>query len=93
MKKVLILALLALTVACKQNNCTCPSCLDPNNKEQCCPADDNTGGGCYGDENAIPLPAAKDVMPQHEIPVPATEEECHEEYHEEVIPDDELPQD
>jgi hypothetical protein len=88
MKKVLILALLALTVACKQNNCTCSSCLDPTNKEQCCPADDNTGGGCYGEPTDIPIPAAKDVMPEYEVTIPTTEEE----YHEEVIPDDELPQ-
>ena len=88
MKKLLLLALLFLTVACKQNNCTCPSCLDPNNKEQCCPADDNTGGVCYGEPTDIPVPVAKDLMPQHEVVPPATEEE----YHEEVIPDDELPQ-
>jgi hypothetical protein len=88
MKKVLLLALLALTMACKQNNCTCPSCLDPNNKEQCCPADDNTGGGCYGTPGDIPIPPAKDIMPEHEVVIPETQEE----YHEEVIPDDELPQ-
>jgi hypothetical protein len=52
MKKILTLGTLfvaLLVSACKHNNCTCPSCLDPNNTEKCCLADDNTGGGCYGD--------------------------------------------
>ena len=84
-----MLSIVLIAAACgPQNTCTCKACLDPTDTTQCCPTDDNRGGGCFGDSTTMPVPLAKDVMPYHEIPVPVTEEE----YYDEIIPDDELPQ-
>ena len=100
-----MLSIVLVAAACgPQNTCTCKSCLDPTDTTQCCPSDDNRGGGCFGDPD-MPIPAAKDVMPN--IPMvplptghnpediaPIFEEHMpsNESYEEEIIPDDDLPQ-
>ena len=70
MKRVFTLGTLfivLLIASCKQNNCTCEHCLNPADTTKCCPADDNTGGGCYG----APTPV-QDVIPYNEYVDPNT---------------------
>jgi hypothetical protein len=100
MKKIIaMLSIVLVAAGCgPKNTCTCKSCLDPTDTTQCCPSDDNTGGGCFGDPD-MPIPAGKDIMPDANIPMvplplghnPEDIAPIFEE-HEEIIPDDELPQ-
>ena len=89
----IMLSIVLVAAACgQQNTCTCKSCLDPTDTTQCCPSDDNRGGGCFGDPNIpmVPLPTGhnpEDIAPIFEEHMPSNES-----YEEEIIPDDDLPQ-
>ena len=91
-----MLSIVLIAAACgPQNTCTCKACLDPTDTTQCCPTDDNRGGGCFGDPATMPVPLAKDVMPNIPmVPLPLghNPEDIAPVFEEEIIPDDELPQ-
>ena len=89
-----MLSIALIAAACgPQNTCTCKACLDPTDTTQCCPTDDNRGGGCFGDPD-MPVPIAKDVMPNIPLvpPLSHNPEDIAPVFEEEIIPDDELPQ-